>query len=363
MKLLVRLLLGACAALAPVVPAAAEVTRTLTLELHGDPTQAFGVENLAGTMRVVPGSGAKVVATAVVHAESSALADLMRFEQVAGEKGIPTLRLRYPVDRYRTYRFGDGNHDEGFLAWLFDHGHSSFTYDGARVTVSGSRGVVLYAEVEVQLPRVPVDAHLRNAAGPMEGHDVQGQIKFDTGGGEIALSHVQGRIVADTGSGNVKADGIEGSFVCDTGSGACRVSAFKGDDMKCDTGSGSVEVRDAVARRVVIDTGSGDVRVHASDAEEWSADTGSGSVLIENGGNRLARIKADTGSGNVTLKLASDAAFEARAKTGSGDIRSGYGDAQAIVRGKEVVGYRRGDGRIRIDVDTGSGDFSVAPLP
>jgi hypothetical protein len=53
--------------------------------------------------------------------------------------------------------------------------------------------------------------------------------------------------------------------------------------------------------------------------------------------------------------------FEAHANTGSGDVRSHYTDAQAIVHGKEVVGWRRGDGRIRIDVDTGSGDFVVEP--
>jgi hypothetical protein len=39
-----------------------------------------------------------------------------------------------------------------------------------------------------------------------------------------------------------------------------------------------------------------------------------------------------------------------------------YKDAQPIVKGREVVGYRRGDSKIHIDVSTGSGDLEIAPL-
>ncbi len=99
----------------------------------------------------------------------------------------------------------------------------------------------------------------------------------------------------------------------------------------------------------------------AGDIEEFRAGTGSGNVRLENKGSRLARVKADTGSGNVTLRLAADAAFEALADQGSGDISMGYKDAQAIVKHKEVIGYRRGDARIKIDVDTGSGDLTIEP--
>lgn len=40
---------------------------------------------------------------------------------------------------------------------------------------------------------------------------------------------------------------------------------------------------------------------------------------------------------------------------------SRFSDAQPIVHGKQVVGYRRGDGKIRIDVETGSGDVVIEP--
>jgi hypothetical protein len=76
---------------------------------------------------------------------------------------------------------------------------------------------------------------------------------------------------------------------------------------------------------------------------------------------RRSRLSADTGSGSVRLRLAPDAGFEAYADLGSGHIDNGYDDARPILKRSEVVGYRRGDGRIRIDVDTGSGSLTLEP--
>ena len=40
-----------------------------------------------------------------------------------------------------------------------------------------------------------------------------------------------------------------------------------------------------------------------------------------------------------------------------------YPDAKPILKEDEVVGYRRGDARIHIDVDTGSGGLVLEPHP
>jgi hypothetical protein len=352
----------ACLALAAALagPARAEVTKVLTLRLSGDASRAFAVENLAGVMRVSSG-GDSVVATATLHAESAAVADLVRFEQVMGEKGVPTLRVRYPVDRYTTYRYGN-QHGGGALERLLGAlGASGTKYDGARVRVSGSHGVLLWAEVEVRVPPREIDGWFRNHVGPITANDVKGAVKLDSGSGDVTVRDASGRIVADTGSGNVRASGIHGSFRCDTGSGTCDLSDFDGEEVKCDTGSGPVRLSRVSARRVDADTGSGDVEVMAADVEEFAADTGSGDVRFEASGSRLLRVVASTGSGDVTLGLDAGAGFEARADTGSGDIVSGFADAQAITRRRELVGYRRGDGRIRIEADTGSGDVTIEP--
>ena len=341
--------------------AADEATRTLRLELSSDPVLPFAVENLVGAFRVVPGSGEKVVAIATVHAESEDLARQVRFEQVRGEGGMPTLRVRYPLDRYSTFRYPIGDSESG-IARIFGGSTSTDTkYDGHRVKVSSREGVLLYADVEVQLPRRQVQARFRNQAGNLHAERVDGKLGFDAGSGDVTLEKLRGEVRSDTGSGDVKAKDLEGSFVCDTGSGNCDLDGFKGDSITCDVGSGNVSIRSATARRTRVDTGSGNVRAVESDMEEFQADTGSGNVVLEAKGARLVRVAADTGSGDVTLRLAPDATFEALADQGSGDMTVRYPDATPILRHKEVVGYRRGDARMRISVDTGSGDLLIEP--
>ncbi|MEK7799927.1 MAG: DUF4097 family beta strand repeat-containing protein, partial [Acidobacteriota bacterium] len=224
---------------------------------------------------------------------------------------------------------------------IFGGSSTRIDYDGHKVKISDTQGVLLYADIEVQVPRQRLsDATFRNHVGPLEGHDVEGKIRFDTSSGDVSLARVRGDIRADTGSGDVKAGDVEGSFVCDTGSGNCDLTGFRGETVSCDVGSGDVTIRSAVAKLVDVDTGSGDVRVIDGDIEAF---------------------QADTGSGDVTLRLGPDASFEALADQGSGDINMGFKDAQAIVRHKEVIGYRRGDARLKIDVDTGSGDLTIEP--
>ncbi len=339
----------------------AETTRTVRVALSSDALGRFAVENLAGAMRVVPASGKTVVAVATVHAESDELANAVTFEQVPGKAGLPTLRVRYPLDRVDVIRYPGRGKRSGLLESMFGGNNTSTDYDGHRVKISDTHGALLYADVEVQVPRHLDDAVFRNLVGSLEGKNLEGAIKFDTSSGDITIASVKGAIKADTGSGDVKASDATGSFSCDTGSGDCDLTGFSGETIHCDVGSGDVTIRKASARLVDVDTGSGDVHVLEADVEEFRADTGSGDVRLENPGTRLARVKADTGSGDVVLRLGSNATFEALADQGSGDIVMGYKDAQAIVRHKEVVGYRRGDARTKINVDTGSGDLTIEP--
>lgn len=338
-----------------------DLTRTLRLELPIS-AGAFTVENLAGEMHVAPGTGDRTIAVATVHAESAALADAVRFEQVRGDDGRPVLRVRYPLDEHDSLQYPREGKITGVLGHLFGRGSiSDIKYDGHRVSVNRGSGPVLYADVEVTLPRETVKATFRNHVGALRGEDVGGSLTFDTGSGDVTLARVRGIILADTGSGDVKAAGVRGTLTCDTGSGDCDVSDFEGETIACNTGSGTIRVRLARARSLEADSGSGDVHATDIDVEEFGADTGSGDVRLEARGGRLARVKADTGSGNVTLRLGREAAFEARADLGSGDIISRYADAQPILHKRELVGYRRGDARIQIDVDTGSGDLILEP--
>jgi DUF4097 and DUF4098 domain-containing protein YvlB len=400
--------------------AAAEATRTLKAELPQEAEGEFAVENLAGSMHVRPGSGPGIRATATIHAEDEALAGQVSFEKVKGPDGEPVLRVIYPIGWNTTFRYPQGassGETRGGLSELFSFS-DRIDYGGRKVRVSSSSGPLLYADVEVELPPRAVRGRLRNVVGPLRGEKVHGKLLFDSNSGDVTLTGLRGDITADTGSGDVKVTGVEGSVTCDTGSGDCILSDVRGErvscdtgsgnvtlssivasveivldtgsgDVKatgidgsiscdtgsgdcdlsdvrgerivCDTGSGNVTLRQIAATRVSADTGSGDVSVNATDAREILADTGSGEVRVEAGGGRLARVVADTGSGGVILRLGADASFVLRADTGSGDIVSRYADARPILEGRELIGYRRGDGRIQITVGTGSGDLLIEP--
>ena len=263
--------------------------------------------------------------------------------------------MRYPLDRVDAIRYGDGGRGKSWFG-----GSTNTDYDGERVEVSG-RGTLLYADVEVQLPKQAVEGAFRNQVGDLSGRGLQGTLRFESGSGRIDLADIRGSVRASTGSGTVKAEGVKGDVTCETGSGGCTISDVHGEELACSTGSGAIALAHVQASTVTAQTGSGSIDAKDLDARDFDADTGSGDVRLEATGGRLARVSADTGSGDVTLKLGADARFEATADQGSGDIDNHFPDAEPIVRRKEVVGYRRGHDGIRIDVNTGSGDLTLEP--
>lgn len=362
MRRCLSLLAATVVFLAAATVSMAETTKTLTIEYAPTGAEKVQIENLAGTMRVVPGSGDKIVAVATLHAENEKLAATVDFVKVPSEKGRTVLRVGYPVEEHSTFRYPGHECGSASVLGIFGGSESNTEYAGRRVKVSGSKGVLLYADVEVRMPRGNVDATFRNVVGSLHGEGLEGTLMFDTACGNVTLDRLKGRIGADTGSGGITASSIGGSFSGDTGSGDITLDRFDGDDIHCDTGSGDVKVVGAVARRIAANTGSGDVSVLASDIEGLSADTGSGEIKLEASGTRLRSVEADTGSGDVKIYLPPKATFEAIADQGSGSIHNGFEDAQPIIKGREVIGYRRGDAQIRIRVDTGSGDLRLEAL-
>lgn len=350
----------AAAALASTV--FADTTKTLRIEYS--PTGPFAVENMAGSMRILAGTTDKVVVVATVHADDEATADLMKLEQVSGDKNVPTLRMIYPIDKFTTFRYPtEAQENLHWLERLFGFDNSTTTkYDGHRVTIRSGSGVLLYADIAIELPRHSVEATFKNLVGAMSGEGVEGTLKFDSASGDVTLENLKGEITADTGSGDVKADTLSGSYICDTGSGDCTLNGFTGEKVACNVGSGDIQIHSGTAHFMDMSTGSGDIEVTDFDIEEFKADTGSGDVLVAVRGDRLAKFKADTGSGDVTLRMDANASFEARCDISSGDVISHYRDAEPIIKDREVVGFRRGSAKTRIDVDTGSGDFTIEPL-
>lgn len=354
-------------------------TRTFTESFPAD--SPVRLANLAGSVELVAGDGSEVVVEATAHAkgrnaeETARLLESLRWEEadVSGKRGWA---LSYPVRDHDEYHYpGDGS--GRVIGW---GGHTSTKYQGTKVHVYGKKGnrPTLYADLKITIPSGSTFA-LRNVMGEIEGGDlsadldldtasgavrqgsVEGDLTVDTGSGEVEVGNVRGDVSIDTGSGDVSLAGLVGDALIDTGSGSIDIGRVDAESLELDTGSGSIRVANGRADSVVADTGSGDIELSGVDVVRLEADTGSGDVTLEGSLARAESIVADTGSGDVTIRAGEEAAFDLSASLGSGEVEVGYADAELKRSGRKIVGARRGDGRTRIDVDTGSGDCVIVP--
>jgi len=354
--------------------------------------QELRLANLAGRIEIVPGQGNQVVVDATVHADASSSGETQRLLQDMkwvkshDKKGRQEWALSYPVERYRSFVYPSPNRDDdhelpAFLSFLENVGHSSTVYRGERVRIYSSRRSsvpTLYADLRITLP-AGGNTYVRNVVGPVRAGDLEGTLGIDTGSGKVEVASCSGHLMIDTGSGDVIVGSAKGETSIDTGSGDVIVKRLVGNGavdtgsgdvivqkvsagrISIDTGSGDVTVQDGVAGKVIADTGSGSVKVLAVEVEELAAETGSGDVTVHSSLAQARKVTAETGSGDVDIQAGPDASFDIDSDQGSGDLSVGYSDAVLRKSGKKVVGAKRGDGRTRIHVETGSGDCTIGP--
>lgn len=366
----------------------AETTRTLDQSFSVPADGALRLANLAGTVKIVSGSSDQVVVKAKIHAQgknakvTKSLLEGMKWIQHPNRDGKVGWALSYPVKDYRSFHYPrNKGQDDGFLAGFFK-GRSSTRYLGERVSIRGSRSSsspTLYANLVIEMPAGSPVA-VRNAVGRVDGGDLAGSLwvdtgsgavtiqKFtgllsvDTGSGKVWLGEVQGSAEVDTGSGSIHLNQLVGSGVLDTGSGSVKVKSITASKLMVDTGSGSVEIHRGVVDHLKVDTGSGGIRLNNVELVKFQGDTGSGGVKIVSSLSQAKLLDIDTGSGGVEIIAGPDASFDLSADLGSGKVSTGYSDAKLKKNGRKVVGVKRGDGRTKIKVDTGSGGCRITPM-
>jgi hypothetical protein len=306
------------AALSCVAPSALAQTAQ-RYPLAGD---NIAIYNLAGTVRVEGGSGGEVM---VEVARGGA--DAGKLDVVTGPLGgRQTLRVIYPDDDiiYRAL----GGHSSSSLDvrddGTFNGNHREFGR-GHRVRIRGDgSGTEAFADLRIVVPPgKQVAVYL--AVGKMTAANVSGDLTLDVSAADVSASGIRGSLVVDAGSGNVRVTDVTGNANLDTGSGNVTVSGVQGDELRIDTGSGDVTLDRAEVRSLNIDTGSGNADATAVKAQDLSISTGSGNVTL---------VLLDTGSGDIDL-----------------------GSIPVTVRRIEEnhVEGRIGDGRGRLQIETGSG--------
>jgi DUF4097 and DUF4098 domain-containing protein YvlB len=157
----------------------------------------------------------------------------------------------------------------------------------------------------------------------------------------MKLSRLTGEIRVQTGSGDVQAREIAGP-------------------VRGGAGSGNLELEETGAGDVDLHTGSGNVTVRGIQGA-FRGEAGSGDITAE--GTQMGGWEIRTGSGNIRVRLPANAAFDANLSTSSGTL-----DVDApitmTVQGrvqethKQIVGKVRGGGPL-LTLRTGSGDIHI----
>ena len=335
------------AVLAAVLPARAQERFTV----DGD---RVAVYNLAGEVRVEPGSGSAVVVE-MTRGGNDGRELTVRQGEANGYRHLavvyPDADVVYPG--HGVWRTTIDVRPDGTFG-----GDSSFRFgSSARRTIRGSgSGTRAWADLRVLVPAGRTIA-LHLAVGHVEVSNVNGEVHVKGHASAIESRGTRGVLDLDTGSGGITVTDAEGDVRIDTGSGGVRVSGVRGSGLDVDTGSGGVTGGDLSVGLLHVDVGSGGVRLEGVDARRVNVDTGSGSVLL-----RLLRdadeVRIDAGSGGVTLGLPQGFGADAEIDTGSGGIQL---DVPATVRRSSRTHFSGsiGDGSGRLVIDTGSGGVRV----
>jgi len=335
-----------------------DVERTLRAEIPDAGRAGFAVENLVGTMRVVPGSGEKAMLVATVHAADDALAGSVRLEKTAGEGGTTVFHVQYP-DSERTLRYprhgGDGDWSLDFFSW-----GDGTRYQGHKYRVTRNHGRLLYVDVEVQVPARVASARFGNLVGKIEASGVEGRLAFDVESADLRLERLRGELILRGTSGDVEADDIGGSWDSVFTSGDLKVRGFRGERLSFRATSGDLDASGIEASRVRIQATSGDVLLRDADIQELETHSTSGNVEVDQKSTRLANVRVEATSGDVMLRLPREASFHADTSHGSGDVQVDFHDVVSQPR-EEPSSFRRGTGGAEIRVRTTSGNLTIAP--
>ena len=307
------------------------------------------IYNLAGRLRVQPGTGTEVVVEIARGGH-----DASQLKLATGViRGAQTLRVIYPSDRIiyadldRRSRTTMRVNDDG----TFDDDHDSFDRGRVEIRDSGS-GLEAHADLVVSVPKGQ-HASVHWGVGEATVSNVDGDLHVSVGSGHLTSEHTRGTLSLDTGSGGLTVTDAQGDVRLDTGSGGVTLTGVHGDALDVDAGAGSVHGADVDVKTLKVDVGSGGLRLDRVKAPHVSVDAGSGTTALE----LLApvdHLDVDSGSGGVTIRLPASQGAEVDIETGSGGIESDFAVQTTRIERNHMRG-RIGDGRGSIKIEAGSG--------
>jgi len=314
------------------------------------------IYNLVGEVRVEAGPGPDVRAEVTRGGADAAKVKVMRSEV----EGTQSLRFVYPSDKIQYSRLSQGSstqlrvRDDGTFSER--HEDDEHRNEGRRITISSAAGLDAYADLRITVP-MGRQLSLYLAVGKVSVTNVEGDLVIDAASAPVATSNTRGELSIDVGSGSVQVTQSRGDLSIDTGSGPVSVSDVRGESVSIETGSGAVTGTSVRSSDLSIETGSGDIQMTALIAPQVKLNTGSGAVTADVSGD-LWNLSVETGSGDITLKVPPTIGAEVDIETSSGDIETDF-EVAVTRHARDHMTGRIGDGRGKIDIETGSGGIKL----
>jgi lia operon protein LiaG len=329
------------------------------VERYSLPEDEVAIYNLAGDVRMEPGSGD--ISVQVTRGG----ADAAKVKVLRGERdGTETLRFVYPEARIQYAGMSAGSstqlrvrEDGTFGGDDDDHDGDRRKNEGRQVTISaGGGGLDAHADLRILVPQ-DRRVTLYLAVGKVSVTNVNGDLSFDLASAQVTTSGTRGPLDIDVGSGAVQVTKATGELSIDTGSGAITVSEIRGESISIETGSGEVRASNLRSNQLEINTGSGSIDVAGLTAPQVSLQTGSGSVSAALSGE-VWNVSVETGSGDITLKVPPTLAADVDIETSSGEIETDF-EVAVTRHARDHMTGRIGEGGGKIDIETGSGGIKL----
>ena len=315
------------------------------------------IYNLAGEVTVEAGPGPDVVAQATRGGADAPKLKVMKSEI----DGTPSLRFVYPADHIIYNKLGSGSstqlrvRDNGTFSDR--HDDDEHRNEGRRVTISGGgSGLDAHADLRITVP-MGKQLSVYLAVGKVSVSNVEGNLTIDAASAPVTTSNTRGDLDIDVGSGDVQVSNSRGDLSVDTGSGAVSLTDVRGENVSVDTGSGQVTGTGVRTGDIGVQTGSGDIQLAGLIAPQVKLETGSGAVTADVSGELWA-LNVETGSGDITLKVPPTIGAEVDIETSSGEIETDF-EVAVTRHARDHMTGRIGDGRGKIDIETGSGGIKL----
>jgi DUF4097 and DUF4098 domain-containing protein YvlB len=306
-------------------------------ERYSVPGHEVAIYNLAGEVRVEPGPGPDVRAEVTRGGADAAKLKVLRSEI----DGTQSLRFVYPADKISYSKLSHGSstqlrvREDGTFS---DNHDEERRNEGRRITISsGGGGLDAYADLRVTVP-MGKQVSLYLAVGKVSVTNVEGNLSIDAASAPVTTSNTRGELNIDVGSGSVQVTQSRGELSIDTGSGQVTGTSIRSSDLSIETGSGDIQMTGLIAPQVKLNTGSGAVTADVS-GELWN-------------------LSVETGSGDITLKVPPTIGAEVDIETSSGEIETDF-EVAVTRHARDHMTGRIGDGRGKIDIETGSGGIKL----